>query len=75
MKIMILDPFSVTLFFLLKSKSPLFQVFSYAFKNLKRQQIVKTVVEGGATVQVTSQDGSNSDEEEDEENVFNIKVL
>lgn len=34
--------------------------------------MVKTVVEGGATVEVTSQDASDS--EEDDENVYNVKV-
>lgn len=34
---------------------------------------MKTVIEGGATVQVTAQE-SDSDEEDDE-NVFNVKVI
>lgn len=34
---------------------------------------MKTVVEGGATVQVTAANGSDS-EEEDDENVYNVKV-
>lgn len=34
--------------------------------------MVKTVVEGGTTVEVTSQDASDS--EEDDENVYNVKV-
>ncbi|XP_047540868.1 RE1-silencing transcription factor-like isoform X5 [Vanessa atalanta] len=40
--------------------------------NIFRNKVVKTVVEGGATVQVTSQD--NSDSDDDEGNVYNIKI-
>lgn len=35
--------------------------------------IMKTVVEGGATVQVTAQESDS--EEEDDENVYNVKVI
>lgn len=37
-----------------------------------QSKVVKTIVESGATVQVTSQD--NSDSDEDEGNVYNVKV-
>ncbi|XP_046971150.1 RE1-silencing transcription factor-like isoform X5 [Vanessa cardui] len=40
--------------------------------NIFRNKVVKTVVEGGATVQVTSQD--NSDSDDDEGNIYNIKI-
>ncbi|XP_026484599.1 uncharacterized protein LOC113392395 isoform X5 [Vanessa tameamea] len=43
-----------------------------ALTNIFRNKVVKTVVEGGATVQVTSQD--NSDSDDDEGNVYNIKI-
>lgn len=42
------------------------------FSKSPSKEVMKTVVEGGATVQVTSQDASDSDE--DDGNVFNIKV-
>ncbi|CAH2099866.1 unnamed protein product [Euphydryas editha] len=40
--------------------------------NVFQSKVVKTVVEGGATVQVTSQD--NSDSDDDEGNVYNVKI-
>ncbi|XP_053601420.1 zinc finger protein pita-like isoform X2 [Plodia interpunctella] len=42
------------------------------FSKSPSKEVMKTVVEGGATVQVTSQDASDSDE--DDGNVFNIKI-
>ncbi|XP_045455087.1 RE1-silencing transcription factor A-like [Melitaea cinxia] len=40
--------------------------------NVFQSKVVKTVIEGGATVQVTSQD--NSDSDDDEGNVYNVKI-
>ncbi|XP_026323791.1 RE1-silencing transcription factor-like isoform X2 [Hyposmocoma kahamanoa] len=42
------------------------------FRQGVKPKVVKTVVEGGATVEVTSQDASDS--EEDDENVYNVKI-
>ncbi|CAK1599867.1 unnamed protein product [Parnassius mnemosyne] len=44
-----------------------------AYQNSVKNEVVKTVVEGGATVQVSTQDVSDSDYEE-EENVFNVTI-
>ncbi|XP_050358093.1 uncharacterized protein LOC126778494 isoform X4 [Nymphalis io] len=40
--------------------------------NIFQNKVVNTVVEGGATVQVTSHD--NSDSDDDEGNIYNIKI-
>lgn len=40
--------------------------------NVFQSKVVKTIVESGATVQVTSQD--NSDSDDDEGNVYNVKI-
>ncbi|XP_068628752.1 RE1-silencing transcription factor-like isoform X2 [Battus philenor] len=44
-----------------------------AYQSLNRPEVVKTVVEGGATIQVSTHDSSESDDEEDE-NVFNVTI-
>lgn len=46
----------------------LFQIF----RHITDSESVKTVVEGGATIQVTSHDISDTDEEDG--NVYNVKV-
>lgn len=43
-----------------------------AFKNMENVGSVKTIVEGGATVQVTSQDDDESDEED--AGFYHVKV-
>lgn len=48
-------------------------MFRVATKSAPELAVMKTVVEGGATVQVTAANGSDS-EEEDDENVYNVKV-
>ncbi|XP_038209042.1 uncharacterized protein LOC119830201 isoform X2 [Zerene cesonia] len=45
---------------------------SKLYNNQKKQSIVKTVVESGATVQVSSQD--TSDTEDEDANIYNIKI-
>ncbi|XP_023949082.2 zinc finger protein 717 isoform X2 [Bicyclus anynana] len=45
---------------------------SKIFRTLSEPDTVKTVVEGGATIQVTSHDISDSDEEDG--NVYNVKI-
>lgn len=49
----------------------IFQAFRQATRP-SEVGVVKTIVEGGATIEVTSQDMSDS--EEDEENVYSVKV-
>ncbi|CAB3237286.1 unnamed protein product [Arctia plantaginis] len=52
--------------------SSLQKLFRVATKSAPELAVMKTVVEGGATVQVTA-NGSDS-EEEDDENVYNVKI-
>ncbi|XP_049887332.1 RE1-silencing transcription factor-like isoform X4 [Pectinophora gossypiella] len=49
----------------------LVKLSNYGFRYTSSSGVMKTVVEGGATVEVTSQDISDS---EDDENVYNVKV-
>ncbi|KAM3966709.1 uncharacterized protein ACR2FA_012252 [Aphomia sociella] len=53
--------------------SQLNKLYNSATKTLAKPTVVKQVVEGGATVQVASHEEYES-EEEDDENVFNIKI-
>ncbi|XP_075982575.1 uncharacterized protein LOC142980878 isoform X2 [Anticarsia gemmatalis] len=52
----------------------LLKLFRVTSKAAPELAVMKTVVEGGATIHVTAQDRESESEEDDDENVYNVKI-